>query len=101
MARVLPVCCNDEQLEGEGSGENERISVYGLTSTNMVPLEGGVPFDVDSVRRNRRITILHEEMKIVVGPVQDCKPKESFLKNQKDGYVEERTVICIVIQWYF
>lgn len=70
LAGFLPVFCTAEQLERKGNGEYEEKSVYEFTSSKIVPLESGVRVPADSVGRERRMWLLHESMKVVVGPLQ-------------------------------
>lgn len=52
------------------------MRMYGFTSSQKVPSENGVRDNADSVRRERRMTILQEAMKVVAEPLQKCELKE-------------------------
>lgn len=51
----LPLGFSDEKPEGEGSEEDEEMSMYGLTSSMTVPLESSVRVPAESVKRVRRM----------------------------------------------
>lgn len=48
----LAVCCAQKQLQDEGA-EIEEVSVYGLTSPMMVPLETDERSRADTVEKER------------------------------------------------
>lgn len=41
--------CSDEQLEEDGSGEEDEMSMYEFKSLMTVPLKNGVRIDADSM----------------------------------------------------
>lgn len=41
---MVPTLKSDEQREKQGDGENEKLFVYGFTSSTMMPLENGVRY---------------------------------------------------------
>lgn len=42
VAGLLPLCCTEESLEAEGSGDDKEMSVSGFGSSMTVLLESGV-----------------------------------------------------------
>lgn len=55
----LPVCCRGDEMEEEGSGESDNISVYELTSSTTVSLKRIVHVTESLQRRERRMSVLH------------------------------------------
>lgn len=47
---VLLICCSEDQLEKEGSGDDEEMSVYELTPSMTLPLKSSIRVPSDSVR---------------------------------------------------
>lgn len=63
----------------------------------MVPLEIDVRVPTGLVRRVRRMMAVHEALKIVVGPLQECKLKGFLVKNEK---LVERRCIPLLVKYY-
>lgn len=70
-----------------GSEENKEMSMYEFTSMEMTPLESGIKASADSVRRERRIRVLHKALQVAAVPLQKCELKGSSLGvgSQKNG----------------
>lgn len=51
LAGFPPVCCTEEELEGDKEAEDGETSVYGPTSSIKVTLESGVGVNVYSGKR--------------------------------------------------
>lgn len=62
----LPVRFSDKNLEREKSEKHEENSVFGATSSLTVPFKSGIKSTADLARMERRIVVLHEDMKIVI-----------------------------------
>lgn len=54
------------KLKGKRSRDDYKMSIYGVMSSLTVILESGVCATVDSVRRERRMIVLHEVMNVIV-----------------------------------
>lgn len=65
----LPVPCSDEKIEIKGSGADEAMYLYGLTSSTTAPLERGVQVTGVSEQEKKRMGVLHEAVKVVKGPL--------------------------------
>lgn len=83
LKEFLPAFYTSEQSEENGSGEDEEMSVYGFSSSIAVRLCRGVRVTGESVRRKQRMKLLHEAIKLVVGDLQKCELKATFVKTRK------------------
>lgn len=79
----LPLRCTQEQLEEQGWGEDEEMSVYGLSSSMTVPFESGVRVATALEGRNRRMKVLLAAMKVVEESVQECE-LNGFVVNTRE-----------------
>lgn len=62
----LPLRCTDEELEGNGGGEDEELFLYGLTSWMRVLLESGVRVTAIPEGRERRIRAFYAAINVAV-----------------------------------
>lgn len=76
---------------------DEEISDYGIISLMTLPSESGVRLPANSVRRKRWLKVLHEDLKILVGLLQNCELRGFVVKNQGISGVEVRTATRIVL----
>lgn len=56
------------------------MSVYGFSSSLTVPLKRGELLTVDSVRKERWMSLFHKAVKVVVAPLQTWKPRGFVVK---------------------
>lgn len=82
-SEMLSVCCINESLQSEASGENEEISFHGFTSTMKMQLENCLDVTADSVWRERRKRVFQEARKVEVESLLECKWKEFVLEPRK------------------
>lgn len=54
--------------------------VFGVISTMVVPLESCTQAIVDSAGRERKMKVLLNTIKVVVGPSHECELKEMVVK---------------------
>lgn len=78
LVRLLSVRCTLIALQEEKNAKDEEMSVYGFTSSMNMPLKRDVQANADSERRERRMTVLHKTMKVIVGPLEKCEPRSFF-----------------------
>lgn len=93
----LQVCCADKELEGEGSGQEEQMFVYEFSSSKMAALESGERVTAESVGRERRISVLHEAIKVVLEPLQYFVLKQFVVKSRelsKWMYIPAMVLYC-------
>lgn len=59
------------------------MSMYGFSSSMTLLSESGVLLTTDSVESKRRMSVLFEAMKVVVGPLKYCELK-AFVVETKE-----------------
>lgn len=96
--KFLEVCCSDEHLEGGGSREDEEMSVYIFTSSTTAPMKSDVRVTADSLAKEKRMGALHESTKILLGPLQGCELKGTFVKTRE--LVEWKCVPLLVTYYW-
>lgn len=80
MVGFLPVCCSEDDVEEEEGGEGDDMSFNGIRSSTTVQMKGGVHVTADLKRREKWTGFLHEALKVVVRPLQECKLKAFVVK---------------------
>lgn len=65
----VPISCTQKHVEEEIIGEDEEMSLYKFTSSIKVPLKSGIRLTADSVRKKRRMRLLHETTKVLPSPL--------------------------------
>lgn len=71
------------------------MSVYKSNSSMLVQLESAVRATTDSEGTDRNVRKLHEAMKIVVGPLQQCELK--WLAVNRNVLVKYKSVPSLVL----
>lgn len=66
LVRLSQVCSKQEEREEEEGAENDKMPVYGFTSSRTVSFESGVRVFTDLRRREQCMNVLHEAMNVVV-----------------------------------
>lgn len=79
----IPISSIGEQVGGEASGVDKEMPMYRLASLMKEPLESSVSVTVDSVEREKRMKVLHEAIKVVIGFLQEYKLKGFFVKTSE------------------
>lgn len=89
-----PSMCTQKQLQEEGVGAVEEMSVYGSSSSMTVTAESSVLVTTDSVESGLRMRVPRGAMKVVVWPQQKCKQGRFFVK------IKELVELNCVHYWY-
>lgn len=63
MIQFLPACCADKKLEVEGSGEDQKVSVYNVSSSMTAPLKSDVRIHNNLLLREQRMKVIYKVCK--------------------------------------
>lgn len=96
MIERLSVCCNQKPLEEKKTKKDEKLSMYRYSSLMTVPVESGVLATAHGMGRERRMRLLHEPFRIVVGTLQKYS-LNGLIKKQSVSRVRVRTNTSIVL----
>lgn len=83
LVDFLSACCNGDWEKEEGSGRDDNILLYGLTTATTMPLIRGAHVAGDFEQSKARMRVLPEAMKAVVIPLQECELKRLVVRSRE------------------